>query len=62
MRYCEKVYGRSGKNFFWSIKNSGEVINKLRLRGFRATRLSTQDFLRFLILCHIIQLKINIKI
>ena len=44
IRYCEKVYERSSKNFFWSIKNSGEVINKLKLRGFRATSLSTYDF------------------
>ena len=29
IRYCEKVYERSGKNLFWSIKNSGEVLNKL---------------------------------
>ena len=32
------------KNWFWSIKNSGEVLNKLKGRGFRATRLSTYDF------------------
>ena len=32
---------RSGKNLFWSIKNSGEVLNKLKSRGFRATSLST---------------------
>ena len=44
MRYCEKVYERSGKNLFWSIKNSGEVLNKLKSRGFRATSLSTYDF------------------
>ena len=43
-RYCEKVYERSGIDFFWSITNSGEVINKLKLRGFRATSLSTYDF------------------
>ena len=29
---------------FWSIKNSGEVLNKLKSRGFRATNLSTYDF------------------
>ena len=29
IRYCEKVYERSSKNLFWSIKNSGEVLNKL---------------------------------
>ena len=44
IRYCEKVYERSGKNLFWSLKNSGEVLNKLKSRGFRATSLSTYDF------------------
>ena len=44
IRYCEKVYERSGKNLFWSIKTSGEVLNKLKSRGFRATNLSTYDF------------------
>ena len=44
IRYCEKIYERSGKNLFWSIKNSGEVLNKLKSRGFRATSLSTYDF------------------
>ena len=39
--YYEKVYERSGKNLFWSIKNSGEVLNKLKSRGFHATSLST---------------------
>ena len=38
---CEKVYERSSKNLFWSIKNSGEVLNKIKSRGFRATSLST---------------------
>ena len=44
IRYCEKVYERSSKNLFWSIENSGEVLNKLKSRGFRATSLSTYDF------------------
>ena len=44
IEYCEKVYGRSGKNLFWSIKNSCEVFNKLKSRGFRASSLSTYDF------------------
>ena len=44
IKYCEKVYERSGKNLFWSIKNSGEVLNKLKSRGFRAASLSTYDF------------------
>ena len=42
--YCKKVYERSGKYLFWSIKNSCEVLNKLKSRGFRATSLSTYDF------------------
>ena len=43
-KQCEKVYERSGKNLFWSIKNSCEVLNKLKSRGFRASSLSTYDF------------------
>ena len=44
IKYCEKVYERSGENLFWSIKNSCEVLNKLKSRGFRASSLSTYDF------------------
>ena len=44
IRYCQKVYERSGKNLVWSIKNSGEALNKLKSRGFRATSVSTYDF------------------
>ena len=44
IKYCERVYERSGKNLFWSIKNSCEVLNKLKSRGFRASSLSTYDF------------------
>ena len=29
IKYCEKVYERSSINLFWSIKNSGEVLNKV---------------------------------
>ena len=32
-----------GQVKFWSVKNSGEVINKLNLKGFRATSLSAYD-------------------
>ena len=32
------------KILFWSIKNSGEVLNTLKSREFRATSLSTYDF------------------
>ena len=44
IKYCEKVYEMSGKNLFGSIKNSCEVLNKLKSRGFRASSLSTYDF------------------
>ena len=44
IRYYEKVYEMSRNNLFWSIKNSGEVLNKLKSRGFRATSLSTYNF------------------
>ena len=43
-QYCEKVYERSGKNLFWSIKKSGEILDKLKARDFNATSLSTYDF------------------
>ena len=42
-RYFEKVYKRSGRNLFWSTKNSNELLNKLKSRGFRASNLSTYD-------------------
>ena len=54
VKYCEKVYERSGKNLFWSIKNSGEVLDKLKARDFYAITLSTYDFLLFTLLYLII--------
>ena len=36
--------GKSGKNLFWSIKNSGEILDKLGAGDFGATSLSTYDF------------------
>ena len=44
IKYCTTVYERKGKNLFWSIKNSGEILNKLKSRGFLASGLSTYDF------------------
>ena len=44
IRYCSKVYDNSGVNLFWSIKNSGEIIDKLKCRHFHANTLSTYDF------------------
>ena len=28
IKYCETVFERNGKNLFWSVKNSGEILNK----------------------------------
>ena len=44
IKYCTTVYERNGKNLFWSIKNSGEILNKLKSQGFLASGLSTYDF------------------
>ena len=44
IKYFEKVYERSAKNLFWSIKNSGEILDELKARDFNATSLSTYDF------------------
>ena len=44
IKYCDIVYGRSGISLSWSIKNSGETLNKLISNGFLASRLSTYDF------------------
>ena len=44
IKYCTTVYERNGKNLFWSIKNSGEILNKLKSRGFLASGLSAYDF------------------
>ena len=41
IKYCETMYEKSGKNMFWSIRNSSEVLSKLKDRGFQATSLST---------------------
>ena len=40
----KKVYERSIKNLFWSIKNSREILDKLKARDLNATSLSTYDF------------------
>ena len=45
------------ENMFWSIKNSGEVLSKLKSREFQATSLSTYDFLLCILYLPIILLK-----
>ena len=42
--YYEKTYEREGINYFWSIKNSTEILNKLKTKGFQASTISANDF------------------
>ena len=44
MKYSETAFSNSNVNYFWSIKNSSEVIKKLRLRNFRGSQVSSFDF------------------
>ena len=44
IKYCEKTNEREGINYFWSIKNSTEILNKLKTIGFQASTISTYDF------------------
>ena len=44
IKYCTTVYERNGKKIFWSFKNSGEILNKLKSRSFLASCLSIYDF------------------
>ena len=44
MRYYDTVYERDGINYFWSNKNSNEVLNKFEFKNFQASKLSTYDF------------------
>ena len=44
IKHCTTVYERNDKKLFWSIKNSGEILNKLKSRGFLASSKSTYDF------------------
>ena len=39
---CE--YANSNVNYFWSIKNSSEVIEKLRMRNLQGSQVSSFDF------------------
>ena len=44
IRYYDTVYERDGINYFWSIKNSNDVLNKFKSKTFQASKLSTFDF------------------
>ena len=44
IKYSETAFSNSNVNYFWSIKNSSEVIEKLRLRNFRGSHVSSSHF------------------
>ena len=44
IRYYDTVYERDGINYFWSIKNSNDVLNKFKSKNYQASKLSTCDF------------------
>ena len=44
IRYYDTVYERDGINYFWSIKDRNEVLNKFKSKNFKASKLSTYDF------------------
>ena len=37
IKYGEKTYEREGINYFWSVRNSTEILNKLKTKGFQAS-------------------------
>ena len=44
IKYSETAFSNSNVNYFWSIKNSSEVIEKLRLRNYQGSQVSSFDF------------------
>ena len=40
----KKTYERGEINYFWSTKNSIEILNKLKAKSFQASTISTYDF------------------
>ena len=62
IKYCEKTYEREGINYFWSIKNSTEILSKLKQKVFRLQRFQHATFLHFIPPCPTIWLKNNLLI
>ena len=44
IKYNETAFSNSNVNYLWSIKNSSEVIEKLRLSNFQGSQVSSFDF------------------
>ena len=43
MKHSETAFSNSNVNYFWFIKNSSDVIEKLRLRNFQGSQVSSFD-------------------
>jgi hypothetical protein len=43
IRYCDKVYENTGKHLFWSIKNSGKILDQFKIKNFQASTVSTYN-------------------
>ena len=43
IKYCETVFERNDKNQFWSSKNLGEILIKLKSKGFLTSSVSTYE-------------------
>ena len=54
IRYSETAFRNSNVNYFWSIKNSSDVIEKLRLRKFRVLKYLLPIFLHYTHHCRMI--------
>ena len=50
IRYYDTVYERDGINYFWSIKNSNDVLNKFKPKNFQAS----MSFRVCLSVCHFV--------
>ena len=57
IKYSETAFSNSNVNYFWSIKNSSEVIEKLRLRNFQGSQVSSSIFLLYTHPCRMISSK-----
>ena len=54
IKYNETAFSNSTVNYFWSIKNSSKVIEKLRLQNYRVVKYLLSIFLLYTHPCHMI--------
>ena len=59
VKYSETAFSNSNVNYFWSIKNSSEVIEKVRLRNFQGSQVSSFDLSTLYTSSHMILSKQN---